>query len=114
MADSLPDLPNIKVARLDATVDKFAQTGELDHPPCILLLYESLRERSFSRFLTYEAARILEHFGAGVAFSIQWSCRWLEACRKPILKSSNCVCCRFGPKSKYDAVRSPTAPSRPS
>jgi arsenical resistance protein ArsH len=34
------------------------------HPPRILLLYGSLRERSYSRFLTQEAARILEALGA--------------------------------------------------
>ena len=34
------------------------------HPPRILLLYGSLRERSYSRLLVEEAARILERFGA--------------------------------------------------
>lgn len=34
------------------------------HPPRILLLYGSLRERSFSRFAVEEAARILQSFGA--------------------------------------------------
>ncbi len=38
--------------------------GGLDHPPRILLLYGSLRERSFSRLLVEEAARILQHLGA--------------------------------------------------
>lgn len=33
-------------------------------PPRILLLYGSLRERSFSRFATEEAARLLQLFGA--------------------------------------------------
>ncbi|MFA6113342.1 MAG: arsenical resistance protein ArsH [Sphingomonas sp.] len=33
-------------------------------PPRILLLYGSLRERSFSRFATEEAARLLQFFGA--------------------------------------------------
>ena len=33
------------------------------HPPRILLLYGSLRERSYSRFATEEAARILRHLG---------------------------------------------------
>ncbi|AMJ61664.1 arsenical resistance protein ArsH [Bosea sp. PAMC 26642] len=37
------------------------------HPPRILLLYGSLRTRSFSRLLVEEAARILERFGAEVA-----------------------------------------------
>jgi arsenic resistance protein ArsH len=34
------------------------------HAPRILLLYGSLRERSFSRFLTLEAARLLQRMGA--------------------------------------------------
>ncbi|MBK8209237.1 MAG: arsenical resistance protein ArsH [Rhodospirillales bacterium] len=34
------------------------------HPPRILLLYGSLRTRSFSRLVTEEAARILRRFGA--------------------------------------------------
>lgn len=33
------------------------------HPPRILLLYGSLRERSYSRFATFEAERLLRHFG---------------------------------------------------
>lgn len=38
--------------------------GPLDHPPRILLLYGSLRSRSFSRLATEEAARLLQFFGA--------------------------------------------------
>lgn len=34
------------------------------HPPRVLLLYGSLRERSYSRFLTEEAARLLDLMGA--------------------------------------------------
>ena len=34
------------------------------HPPRILLLYGSLRERSYSKLLTLEAARLLEAMGA--------------------------------------------------
>lgn len=36
----------------------------LGHPPRILLLYGSLRERSFSRLAVEEAARLLTLFGA--------------------------------------------------
>lgn len=36
------------------------------HPPRILLLYGSLRKRSFSRLVIEEAARLLTHFGAEV------------------------------------------------
>lgn len=38
--------------------------GPTDHPPRILLLYGSLRPRSFSRLATEEAARLLQFFGA--------------------------------------------------
>ena len=63
----VPGLPNIDAARLDLpTLEQLAPAGAMDHPPRMLLLYGSLRERSFSRFLTEEAARILTHFGAEV------------------------------------------------
>ncbi len=39
-----------------------------DHKPRILFLYGSLRERSYSRLLTEEAARIIEEMGAEVQF----------------------------------------------
>lgn len=38
--------------------------GETDPPPRILLLYGSLRERSYSRLAVEEAARLLRYFGA--------------------------------------------------
>ena len=38
------------------------------HPPRILFLYGSLRERSFSRLLAEEAARIIQDMGAEVRF----------------------------------------------
>lgn len=42
--------------------------SQFDHPPRILFLYGSLRERSYSRLLAEEAARIIEGFGADVRF----------------------------------------------
>ena len=65
--DQIPDLPNIDPARLDLpSLEHLAPADGIDHPPRILMLYGSLRERSFSRLLTEEAARILRHFGAEV------------------------------------------------
>lgn len=42
------------------------QPDDQDHAPRILMLYGSVRERSYSRFLTREAARLLVRFGAEV------------------------------------------------
>ena len=58
MTDLLPNL--------DLSLFEDAQTmpRESEHKPRILLLFGSTRERSFSRLLVEEAARLLEHFGA--------------------------------------------------
>ncbi|BDT57317.1 arsenical resistance protein ArsH [Massilia varians] len=65
--ERIPELPNIHPEQFDMpSMEKLAPVGDMDHPPRILMLYGSLRECSFSRFLTWEAARILEHFGAEV------------------------------------------------
>jgi arsenic resistance protein ArsH len=42
------------------------RAGLSTHRPRILMLYGSLRERSYSRLLTQEASRLLEHLGAEV------------------------------------------------
>jgi arsenical resistance protein ArsH len=43
--------------------DRLEPASRAAHPPRILLLYGSLRERSYSRLATEEAARILQHLG---------------------------------------------------
>ena len=52
----IPDLPNLSPEAL--------RLPQIDGPPPrILLLYGSLRQRSYSRFATLEAERLLRHFG---------------------------------------------------
>jgi arsenic resistance protein ArsH len=65
VSQNLPDLPNVD-AELFAvpSPEKLADVARSTHPPRILLLYGSLRERSYSRLLTFEAARLLQAMGA--------------------------------------------------
>ena len=59
-------LPHIDLNLLETPTLEQVQAKALDHPPRILLLYGSNRERSYSRLAVMEAGRILEHFGAEV------------------------------------------------
>jgi arsenic resistance protein ArsH len=61
---ALPDLPNIAPEALELPDLARLSQPFSTHSPRILLLYGSLRERSYSRLLTQEAARLLDHFGA--------------------------------------------------
>ena len=59
------DIPNLDAGCVDTpSLDRLRVAAPSTHPPRILLLYGSLRERSYSRFLTVEAERLLKHFGA--------------------------------------------------
>ncbi|MFT5643902.1 MAG: arsenic resistance protein ArsH [Janthinobacterium sp.] len=58
------NLPNVSAAHLEVPSQAMLATTAPSHAPRILLLYGSLRERSFSRLLTLEAQRLLQHFGA--------------------------------------------------
>ena len=59
------DLPNIDPELLDVPdLAKLGLPAGPEHKPRILLLYGSNRERSYSRLLVQEAARLLERFGA--------------------------------------------------
>ena len=60
------DLPNIAAAAFAIPDAAQLRPGATKDRPRILMLYGSLRARSFSRFLTMEAARLLEAFGAEV------------------------------------------------
>ena len=62
---SPPDLPNIDTALFDAPTRASLQPSQAPsmHAPRILLLYGSVRERSYSRLLSEEAARLLQAMG---------------------------------------------------
>ncbi|MEY1662222.1 arsenical resistance protein ArsH [Isoalcanivorax beigongshangi] len=63
----LPDLPNIDPVQLHPiNVDALVAPGDPRHPPRLLVLYGSVRPRSFSRLLSEEAARLLRWYGAEV------------------------------------------------
>jgi arsenical resistance protein ArsH len=57
-------LSNIAPAAFEKPSAARLQLPQLGRRPRVLLLYGSLRARSYSRFLTLEAARLLEAFGA--------------------------------------------------
>ena len=57
MTDTTPQLDDAAFRPIDRA--KLLEPAPSSHPPRILLLYGSLRQRSFSRLLTEEAARIL-------------------------------------------------------
>jgi arsenical resistance protein ArsH len=60
----LADLPSVEGSSFDLVDGEHLFKTPSAHRPRILLLYGSLRQRSYSRFLTQEAARLLEAFGA--------------------------------------------------
>ncbi|MBU2993847.1 arsenical resistance protein ArsH [Octadecabacter sp. 1_MG-2023] len=61
----MTDTPNVVEDHFRTTdTDRLFASDGLTHAPRILLLYGSLRDRSFSRLMTEEAARILRRLGA--------------------------------------------------
>lgn len=62
----MSDLPNLVQAAVRVPDPAALSVPRPDHKPRILMLYGSLRERSYSRFLTFEGQRLLEAFGADV------------------------------------------------
>jgi arsenic resistance protein ArsH len=62
-----PSLPNVEAAQFDIPIGaRLAGAGTSTHAPRFLLLYGSLRERSYSKLLTLEAARLLQAMGGEV------------------------------------------------
>lgn len=65
MSADLQDLPNLDPeVFLPIDEDKLRRPDPMTHAPRILLLYGSVRARSFSRLASEEAARILHRLGA--------------------------------------------------
>lgn len=61
----IENMPNVDIESIKKTDESnLFQVNQSSHPPKILLLYGSLRERSFSRLATEEAARVLQYLGA--------------------------------------------------
>jgi arsenical resistance protein ArsH len=61
----LPDLPNVDADLFNRPApEQLAEVATSTHAPRILLLYGSLRKRSFSRLLSFEAQRLLNALGA--------------------------------------------------
>ena len=59
------DLPNVSAELFHVPeVDRLSPTARAAHGPRILLLYGSLRKRSYSKLLALEAARLLQAMGA--------------------------------------------------
>jgi arsenic resistance protein ArsH len=63
----LSDLPNLQTELFQQPdISQLRPASPSQHPPRFLLLYGSLRERSYSKLLTLEAARLLTAMGADV------------------------------------------------
>jgi arsenic resistance protein ArsH len=60
--ESTPNIDETRFQPIDESA--FSKASPVTHAPRILLLYGSVRARSFSRLAVQEAARILERFGA--------------------------------------------------
>lgn len=59
------DIPNVRKHLLDAPdTERLFSADRPSHPPRILILYGSLRKRSYSRLLSEEAGRLLVAMGA--------------------------------------------------
>lgn len=67
MSHHLLDLPNLDAELFHPPLaTDFSNVARPTHAPRFLLLYGSLREKSYSRFLTMEAARLLQAMGGEV------------------------------------------------
>ena len=67
--------------------ERLRNSEQVSHKPKVLLLYGSLRERSFSRLMTEEAALVLSKLGGlKQKHLIQLDCRYRMMLNQHILK----------------------------
>jgi len=67
VSNAMLELPNVDPVLFDRpTLDRLCSRAPARHTPRFLLLYGSLRERSYSRLVTEEAGRLLEAMGGEV------------------------------------------------
>ncbi|MDX9837919.1 MAG: NAD(P)H-dependent oxidoreductase, partial [Azoarcus sp.] len=67
VSDALSDMPNLRGDLFRAPDrDRLCPAQRSTHAPRILLLYGSLRKRSFSRLVIEEAGRLLQAMGAEI------------------------------------------------
>lgn len=79
-------LPNIDSEQFQIPSHEQLQVQPSPHKPRILLLYGSLRERSYSRLVVEESARLLTAMGLKLVFLIQPDYRKLIQKMKTIRK----------------------------
>jgi arsenical resistance protein ArsH len=65
LSEPVANLPNLDALLFERPAsDRFRGPGRSQHPPRVLLLYGSLRTRSYSKLLALEAMRLLDAMGA--------------------------------------------------
>ena len=67
MLENEPTFPALRADLFDVpSQERLTVRAASQHRPRFLMLYGSLRERSYSRLLTFEAARLLQAMGGEV------------------------------------------------
>ncbi len=109
--DQSLDLPNVRTDVFARPDTERLLRPPSTHPPRILLLYGSLRTRSYSRFLTQEAARLLESFGAETRIFDPQGLPLPDSVSADHPRSRSFVRSRYGPRGTCGAVPSDMARS---
>jgi len=104
------DLPSLFPEAFEKPSLTALQVPPLTHPPRILLLYGSLRERSYSRFLALEAARLLEALGAEARLFDPAGLPMPDSVPAIIRRCRSYANFRCGRKGRSGAAPSATAP----